>query len=322
MMNWIARPAPWLLAGLASAAPALAGGSDSGGCAPHGGTPPRLAIDATSGGPGPRLVFDGGVGLGNGTAFLLLEDPLGAKLPRGVCLTGVRGTLTAPVLLDPLGGASWPLEWRRWNDPPTMRVVAWAPGHDWVKAELSNRVRMPPAVPEPGELSGGGQVVVTEFLKDPTFVGDTKGEWIELHNPTSVPVDVEGWSLSDHGSDFDLLDNGGLGIVVPPGGYVVIGRDADPAVNGGVAVDAVASFTLSNGADEIVLSKPNGTVVDEIVYDDGVTWPDDAGRSVSLDPTRLDAVQNDDGASWCHGTTPISGSNPDTGTPGSANDPC
>ncbi|MEZ4580875.1 MAG: hypothetical protein R3A10_04345 [Caldilineaceae bacterium] len=40
-------------------------------------------------------------------------------------------------------------------------------------------------------------------------------------------------------------------MLLPPGGYVVLGRNGDAAVNGGVAVDYVyASVSLANGDDE------------------------------------------------------------------------
>ena len=63
-------------------------------------------------------------------------------------------------------------------------------------------------------------------------------------------------------------------------------------------------------------------MVGELLYDDGVVWPDTPGRSISLRPDMLDASANDNGANWCHGDTPISGSNPNTGTPGKLNDSC
>lgn len=295
------------------------------GCAPPGLDPPTLTVrpQGSRGEPGPLLRLEGGRALALGRALLLLEDPAGPRLPRGLCLTGLRGRLVAPVRLGPDGSFEWPLPGTGALDLPPLRALAWARwnGGSWVDALLSNAVQLPSSNPRrTGELP---RVVISEFMKDPSFVSDAKGEWIELHNPTSAPIDVEGWVLSDHGSESTVLQNGGAGIVVPAGGFAVVGKEADPALNGDVPVDGTYSaFTLANGDDEIVLSLPGGTIVDELAYDDGVTWPDTPGRSIGLDPGHLDEAQNDDGSNWCHGSTPISGNNPDTGTPGGPNDPC
>lgn len=182
-------------------------------------------------------------------------------------------------------------------------------------------------------LQGGGfsasppppswEVVITEFMKDPAHVGDTQGEWVEIYNPMPWRLNIEGWTIGDDSGPQHTIANGGLGVYVRPGEYFVLGRNADLALNGGVDVDYVyTSFTLGNGADQIVLTRRNGFIADRVAYDDGVTWPDQSGQSISLDPVWLDATANDDGANWCHGTTAIGNGNQDTGTPGAANDPC
>ncbi len=177
-------------------------------------------------------------------------------------------------------------------------------------------------------LSGGGppgvgDVVICEFMKDPAFVSDTDGEWVEVHNVTDAAIDIEGWILSDDGSDVHVIDNGGAGVIIPAGSYFVLGRNANAGQNGGIAVDyEYAGFYLGNGADEIVISNASAQEIDRIAYDDGILWPDSYGRSISLTAGVLDATLNDDPGYWCHSTTPIGGGNPDTGTPGAANDPC
>jgi hypothetical protein len=44
--------------------------------------------------------------------------------------------------------------------------------------------------------------------------------------------------------------------------------------------------------------------------------------SISLRPDSLDYLTNDDGNYWCQSSSPISGTNPDTGTPNAVNDSC
>ena len=164
---------------------------------------------------------------------------------------------------------------------------------------------------------------MTEFQKDPTTVSDSAGEWIEIYNPGNQPVDISNWVLSDLGSESTVLDGAGQRITVRAGRHLVLGRNADTNLNGGVKVDfEYASFTLSNGEDEIVLSRPDGTVVDQVAYDDGVLWPDEAGRSISLDPDAYDEGMNDDGAQWCASRKRLSWGNTNTGTPRNRNEDC
>jgi hypothetical protein len=174
-----------------------------------------------------------------------------------------------------------------------------------------------------GPTPQSGGVVITEFMKDPATVADTRGEWIELYNNLPWRVNIEGWTVSDDSGAQFLISNGGQGLRLAPGQYFVLGNSADTTLNGGVPVQlAYSGFVLGNGADQIVLTKPNGVVVDRVDYDDGVAWPDLAGRSVSLTGVLHDAFSNDDGASWCPSVTNWNGANPDTGTPGAPNDLC
>jgi hypothetical protein len=168
-----------------------------------------------------------------------------------------------------------------------------------------------------------GTVIITEFMKDPNSVSDTDGEWIELFNPHPRRVNLEGMVLSDGGTNSHTINNGGNGLFLRPGRYMVLGNNDDQVTNGGVPVRyRYTSFTLGNSSDSIILTAPNGILIDQVDYDDGVLWPDTAGSSISLRPTNLDAMDNDNPANWCHSTTPIGPLNFDTGTPRVVNDPC
>ncbi len=179
------------------------------------------------------------------------------------------------------------------------------------------------AAPGPGAAFQRGSLVITEFMKDPSFVTDSNGEWIEFYNPGGGRVNLEGMTLTDEGSNSHTFSNNGLGLFVRPGKYLVVGNNVDVTTNGGVQVRyRYTSYTLGNGADAIVLTHPSGQVLDRVDYDDGVLWPDMPGMSISLRPGMEDAVANDDPLNWCHASSPIGGGNPDTGTPRQANDPC
>lgn len=180
-----------------------------------------------------------------------------------------------------------------------------------------------------------GAIIVTEFLYDPSVVSDTSGEWIEVFNPGAEPVDLAGWELGDGDGDRVVLDPARGTTVVPPGGYLVLGRKGNPEENGGVPVDYPygSGFTLSNSdktatggepryADRIRLTW-NGTLIDEVRYGFAdLKFPVATGRSLQLDPGLLDFEFNDEAEAWC--TAPDDALLPggDRGTPGQPNREC
>ncbi len=180
----------------------------------------------------------------------------------------------------------------------------------------SDAVAVPPAP---------GSIVVTEFMKDPMAVSDARGEWVEVQNRSDRDIDIEGWTLRDDGSNSTVLvgDVTGEGIVVPAGGFLLLGRNGDAAINGGVRIDDVYSgFTLGNGEDQIVLEAPGGFLVDRVDYLDGGNggWPDASGASIALSPRFVGSPAAADGSSWCSGTEPMPFG--DLGTPGEVNSDC
>jgi predicted extracellular nuclease len=165
-----------------------------------------------------------------------------------------------------------------------------------------------------------GDLVITEVMQDPNSVSDTFGEWFEVRNVSGSDIDIDGWTISDNGTDTHEIDNGGA-LLVPAAGVVVLGRSTDTAANGGAPVDyAYNDFFLGNTDDEVVLTDSGGTEFDRIEYDGGPTWPDPTGASMNLDPDSTSSTANDDGANWCEATSTYGDG--DLGTPGAANDEC
>jgi len=175
-----------------------------------------------------------------------------------------------------------------------------------------------------GSLPQSGQVVITEFLKDPTSVSDAHGEWIEVWNSLPWRCNLDGWTLSDDAGNSHTLSSGGtIALYMRPGQRFVLALDGDTATNGGVPVNYVYSgFSLANsGADQIILTKADGTLVDRVEFDN-VNYPHTAGRSIQLDEGFRTQYLNDDPTHWCHSQTNWSAGNTDTGTPGLVNDIC
>jgi len=160
-------------------------------------------------------------------------------------------------------------------------------------------------------------LVITEIMRDPAAVPDNAGEWFELYNPGPVAIDINGWRIRDDGSDLHIIAAGGP-LLVPARGRVVLGRNGDPAQNGGFHADYVyRNFSFANGADEIVIEDATGRVVDRVAYTAGSGWPGGAGQSMQLREAGLD---NALGSSWAASVArggSFTGGGSDLGSPGS-----
>ena len=163
-----------------------------------------------------------------------------------------------------------------------------------------------------------GDVVLNEIMQNPSNVSDALGEFFELWNTTSDPIDVEGWVIHDNNGDMHTIQAGGA-LLLPADGFLVLGINADTATNGGVVVDyQYAGITLGNGEDTLVLEDRNGQVIDLVTWDGGATFPDPNGRSMELLPGILEpASANDLGLNWHASTGSLPGG--DQATPGHVN---
>jgi hypothetical protein len=147
-------------------------------------------------------------------------------------------------------------------------------------------------------------------MQNPRRTSDTSGEWFELFNPGDAPVDLQGWTIKDDDRDRFVVPQS---VIVPAGGYAVLGNSA--VANGGIAHDYVygASMVLQNDWDELAIADADGTLVDRVAWDNGATFPDPDGASMSLlDPSSDNAL----GSAWCTATS--SWATGDRGTPHAA----
>jgi len=232
----------------------------------------------------------------------------------GVSVTSLAGNVTYPIAIDASMAGTRRCYQFWFRDP----FVA-----DGSNVGLSSALDVQ-FCPLPGPPAPGN-IVITEVMKDPAFVADSSGEWIEVYNASPSVVNLEGWVLRDNGTESITLANGGNGIYVPAGRYLVLGANGDPLTNGGIAVGYDWDWTLfklDNADDEIVLVAPGNVEIDRIEYDNGFLWPDSAGLALSLRAGVLSASGNDSGNAWCSASSVISATNSDHGTPGVANDSC
>ena len=109
-----------------------------------------------------------------------------------------------------------------------------------------------------------GDIVVNELMSlNSTVVADQNGEyndWIELYNLSSQTIDLSGYYLSDNKSNISKWQIP-LGTSISGNGYLIIWADKDTT-----QVGLHANFKLSAAGEEVLFSKPDGTLVDEVSY--------------------------------------------------------
>ena len=167
--------------------------------------------------------------------------------------------------------------------------------------------------PPPKDTGGKVVILITEFMPNPDAVYDSEGEWLELFNPGSAAVNINGWKLKDLGQDSHVIAYSGP-LMVPAKGYLILGTNTNKAQNGNVNVKyAYKKFFLANSADEVYLLDNNGKTVDAFSYSPAKGFNLPQGASLSV---KYPNVDKNLAASWCVETKPWSGSKGDKGTPG------
>lgn len=160
-----------------------------------------------------------------------------------------------------------------------------------------------------------GDVIFTEIMQNPNAVLDSNGEYVEIYNTTNNTIDLEGWVIKDDATatEAHTITN----LTIAANGYAVLGLDANSSTNGGYTNDHQYSLiSLGNGADGLIL-ECSGTVIDQVIWDGGTTFPDPTGKSMELKTNKYTSTDNDDGANWYEATTSFGAG--DFGTPGAQN---
>ena len=163
-------------------------------------------------------------------------------------------------------------------------------------------------------------LVINEVMPNPTAVNDSVGEWFEVHNRGLETVNLNGWRLA---SNNDAVHTVTGSVPIPPRGYVVLGRVANAALNGGVTVAYAygtgngTTVTLNNtNSDWLALRTPSGASHDSVHWGGGTNVPTGASRAL-LAPQLDNTIVM--GSNW--GTSTASyGTGADLGTPGQPND--
>lgn len=143
------------------------------------------------------------------------------------------------------------------------------------------------------------QIVIDEIMFNPPEAGTDSLEYIEFYNNSTTNILLEGWTVDGVGYTF------AAGSSIAANGYLVIAKSASAMHNvfNVTALQWNSSEALSNGGETIRIKKSDGTIVDEVTYDDMAPWPSGAvgnGYSIVLcDP----AADNSVGTSWSDALT-------------------
>jgi hypothetical protein len=249
-----------------------------------------------------------GIALGNSQDAIRLLAPNGALVDQVTWggETGIKpqaGKSMERVTLS--ADSAWTVATAAW---PTSAGDQGSPGSAYtpaLPAPTGTPGPVPTATPTP--LTGPApQVLISEFLADPKAVTDSNGEWIELYNASAQTVNLRNWILADAGKEHVIAAD----LIVAPGEYVVLGRNGNPATNGGVVVHYVYSgLSLGNTEDSIRLFAPDHTIVDQVSWGGETGLKPKAGVSLERTPPAADAA-------WVPATAPWPGSAGDLGSPG------
>ncbi len=225
-----------------------------------------------------------------------------------VRVTSSSGLYFNGVPIDVVAVPASGFEFDSWSDPVSDTFQARISIEE--NYELTARFTSSEQDPvSPGQLP----VVINEINYNSSEALDS-GDWAELHNFGSAPLEIGGWRFRDAGNspDFILPPD----VLLGAGGYVVLCRDSTDFLTVFPETDGCFGnfpFGLSSRGDHLTLLTDLERVVDSVAYDERPPWPTEpngTGFTLALvEPT----VDNSRPENWY--------ASPNGGTPGAWNAP-
>ena len=159
--------------------------------------------------------------------------------------------------------------------------------------------------------SGIRSIIINEIAWAGTASGLADDEWIELYNPSSVPIDITDWVLKST----DGIPNIVLDGIIPAGGYFLLERGSSDTDDSTVLdIDADQIYTgnaLANGGEYLQLIDTSNKVVDT-ANNDGGAWP--RGSDTTYGTMERIANTADSNSAWVTNTgSPQNGKNANGG---------
>ncbi|MGC8873229.1 MAG: lamin tail domain-containing protein [Chloroflexia bacterium] len=149
---------------------------------------------------------------------------------------------------------------------------------------------VPRSGPDRRATAAHTQAVINEVAWMGTLA-DASDEWIELYNPTGVPIDLSGWTLQA----MDGTPTIPLSGVIRPYGFFLLERSDDGTISD-IPADQIYVGALGNAGETLVLRDASGTVVDT-ANGDGGAWPaGDAPQRRTME--RIDPFAPDVDTNW------------------------
>ncbi|HON06713.1 MAG TPA: putative Ig domain-containing protein [Verrucomicrobiota bacterium] len=129
-------------------------------------------------------------------------------------------------------------------------------------------------IPTPGASNNSAvppiNVFINEWMADNTGtiadpVDNDYEDWFEIYNPSSLPINLGGYYLSDTltiSNQFQIPN----GYIIPAYGYLMVWADGEQNQNSSTNPALHVSFKLSSSGEAIGLFAPDGTLVDGIIF--------------------------------------------------------
>jgi hypothetical protein len=177
---------------------------------------------------------------------------------------------------------------------------------------IADNITNPPITPPTTKTMAdlvAGNLLITEVMADPNAVADAAGEWFEIYNNATFPININGLIIQTASKTMTLT----IDHVMQKGDYIVLGNTVQ-GISGALYYYGSA-LSLVNSSGSLQLLSNTTTVIAEMSYTSAPT-----GASLSLDPSKMSYLQAKDPTSWCTATTTFSTG--DKGTPGLANTTC
>jgi len=159
--------------------------------------------------------------------------------------------------------------------------------------------------------------VLSELMVAPAGVDAGVGQWIEIRNEASEPVNLQGTVIATLSGGFHVISPAKT-MVLGPGGAFVFARAGDVDVNGGVEPDYIYGGELLLDPDEDVVFLLKGGVLVDLAAYGPESLSVKTGATFSLEPP----PPGEKGfKQWCHGRESY-GNAGNLGTPGQPNSFC